>query len=73
MKLFPDRLRRWSNSRGRLEPHPDLVRLTEEDRRYLTSLYDDSTPLPADAESALSSTIRVWAIYASATVRSIYP
>lgn len=55
MKLFPDRLRRWSNSRGRLEPHPDLVRLTEEDRRYLTSLYDDSTPLPADAESALSS------------------
>lgn len=35
------------------EPHPDLVRLTEEDRRYLTTLYDDTTPLPPDAEAEL--------------------
>jgi SAM-dependent methyltransferase len=36
------------------EPHPDLVRLTAEDRRYLTSLYDDSVPLPAGASEELS-------------------
>ncbi len=36
------------------EPHPDLVRLTSEDRRYLTSLYDDSTPLPAGATRELT-------------------
>ena len=45
------RLRR----RGR-EPEPprELVVLSEEDRRYLTSLYDDSVPLPAGAERELS-------------------
>ena len=32
------------------EPHPDLVRLTPEDRRYLTTLYDDRVPLPPDAQ-----------------------
>lgn len=37
------------------EPHPDLVRLTAEDRRYLTSLYDDSVPLPDGAQSVLSA------------------
>jgi SAM-dependent methyltransferase len=42
------RLRRGSR---RAEPHPDLVRLTPEDRRYLTSLYDDSVPLPPGAEA----------------------
>jgi SAM-dependent methyltransferase len=31
------------------EPHPDLVRLTPEDRRYLTTLHDDRVPLPASA------------------------
>ena len=36
------------------QPHPDLVRLTPEDRRYLTSLYDDSVPLPPEAEEELS-------------------
>jgi SAM-dependent methyltransferase len=36
-------------------PHPDLVRLTAEDRRYLTSLYDDSVPLPPGADTALST------------------
>jgi len=35
------------------QPHPDLVRLTAEDHRYLTSLYDDSTPLPPDAAESL--------------------
>jgi SAM-dependent methyltransferase len=37
------------------EPHPDLVRLTPEDHRYLTSLYDDSVPLPLGAERELSA------------------
>lgn len=36
------------------QPHPDLIKLTPEDRRYLTSLYDDRTPLPAGAEEELS-------------------
>jgi SAM-dependent methyltransferase len=35
-------------------PHPDLIELTEEDRVYLTSLYDESVPLPEGAEEALS-------------------
>ena len=34
-------------------PH-ELITLTEEDRRYLTTLYDDSVPLPADAAESLS-------------------
>jgi SAM-dependent methyltransferase len=38
----------------RVEPHPDLVRLTPEDRRFLTSLYDDSVPLPPGAERELN-------------------
>jgi SAM-dependent methyltransferase len=36
------------------EPHPDLLRLTPEDRRYLTTLHDDSVPLPPGAERELS-------------------
>lgn len=36
------------------DPHPDLVRLSPEDRRYLTSLYDDSVPLPPGAEGELT-------------------
>lgn len=35
------------------QPHPDLVTLTPEDRRYLTSLFDDTVPLPAGAEEEL--------------------
>lgn len=42
-----------SRRRGRVEPHPDLVRLTPEDHRYLSSLYDDSVPLPDGAEREL--------------------
>lgn len=34
-------------------PHPDLVQLTPEDRRYLTTLHDDTTPLPPGAETTL--------------------
>jgi SAM-dependent methyltransferase len=34
-------------------PHPDVVRLTPEDHRYLTSLHDDSVPLPPGAEHEL--------------------
>jgi SAM-dependent methyltransferase len=48
------RLRRLLPARSRgPEPHPDLVRITDEDRRYLTSLYDDSAPLPEGAEREL--------------------
>jgi SAM-dependent methyltransferase len=36
------------------QPHPDLVRLTEEDWRYLTNLHDESVPLPPGAERELS-------------------
>lgn len=32
---------------------PELITLTDEDRRYLTTLYDDSVPLPPDAEQTL--------------------
>lgn len=39
--------------RGRVDPHPDIVRLTPEDHRYLSSLYDDSVPLPDGAEREL--------------------
>ena len=34
-------------------PPPELVRITPEDRRYLTSLYQDSVPLPPQAEVEL--------------------
>jgi SAM-dependent methyltransferase len=36
-------------------PDATLVKLTDEDRRYLTTLHDDSIPLPPGAEQALSS------------------
>ena len=35
------------------QPLPELVQLSEEDRRYLTSFHDDSVPLPAGAEERL--------------------
>jgi SAM-dependent methyltransferase len=40
--------------RGRADAHPDLAGPTAEDRRYLTSLYDESAPLPPGAEVELS-------------------
>jgi SAM-dependent methyltransferase len=52
MRAHVRRLRRLVRSRS-IEPHPDLLELTPEDRRYLTSLYDDSTPLPPGAEREL--------------------
>jgi SAM-dependent methyltransferase len=39
--------------RGRVDPHPDVVKLTPEDHRYLTSLHDDSVALPDGAEREL--------------------
>jgi hypothetical protein len=48
-------LRRLVRSRFR-RPHPDLVRLTAEDRRYLTSYYDDTVPLPEGAKRELRDT-----------------
>lgn len=33
---------------------PELVRLTDEDRRYLTTLHDETTPLPPGADDDLS-------------------
>jgi SAM-dependent methyltransferase len=41
--------------RRRIEPHPDVIKLTPEDHRYLTSFYDDSVPLPDGAGRALST------------------
>lgn len=35
------------------EPLPELVTFSDEDRRYLTTLHDESVPLPAGAESYL--------------------
>ena len=32
---------------------PELISLTDDDRRYLTTLYDDSVPLPPGAEQTL--------------------
>jgi SAM-dependent methyltransferase len=55
MRRAVERLRRARRRRRGPEPHPDLVRLTPEDRRYLTALYDDSVPLPAGAAEELSS------------------
>ena len=51
------RLRSLGSRDREPQPHPDLVRLTPEDRRYLTSLYDDSLPLPPGAEEALTEPI----------------
>ena len=47
------RLRRLVDPRSRRELHPDLRGPSEEDRRYLTSLYDDSVPLPEEAAREL--------------------
>lgn len=58
-------LRRWQRVRRRMRAfrrgrggvdHPDLAGPTLEDRHYLTSLYDDSAPLPPGAARELSST-----------------
>lgn len=49
------RLRERARRHSEPEPHPDLVRLTAEDRRYLTSFYDDAVPLPEGAETTLVS------------------
>jgi SAM-dependent methyltransferase len=38
-----------------MRPDPDLITLTKEDRRYLTSLYDASVPLPDGAADDLSA------------------
>ena len=35
------------------QPHRELVEISEEDRRYLTTLYDDSVPLPPGADARL--------------------
>lgn len=53
--MRPRGLRDGLRRRGKAQP-PDseLFSLTEEDRRYLSSLYDDSVALPAGAELDLS-------------------
>ena len=51
MNIGLRRLRR----RGSVVPHPDVVRLTPEDHRYLTSFYDDRVPLPPGAGDQLTS------------------
>lgn len=48
-------LRRLRGLRARLGPvDPGLARLSEEERQYLSSLHDDSVPLPPGAERELS-------------------
>lgn len=47
------RLARLRAGRQASQPHPPTVALTDEDRRYLTSLYDETTPLPPGAEQEL--------------------
>ena len=53
MSAVPTRLRKLVRARS-VEPHPDVVRLTPEDRRYLTSFHDDRVPLPPGAGRELS-------------------
>ena len=54
MSPMPSRIRRLGRiARRPPEPHPELVTLTPEDRRYLTSFYDDSVPLPDGASEQL--------------------
>ncbi|HEX2234338.1 MAG TPA: putative sugar O-methyltransferase [Thermoleophilaceae bacterium] len=56
-KLFPPEgqgRRLLRRRRGGLQPHPDLIRLSPEDWRYLTTLHDDTVPLPPDADTELS-------------------
>ena len=50
------RVRRRVGALGRRrdDEHPDLAGPTEEDHRYLTSLYDERAPLPAGAERELA-------------------
>ena len=55
IRRFADRLLSGRGGGALPQPHPALVTLSEEDRRYLTSLYDDSVPLPAGAEEVLRS------------------
>ena len=54
MSALTDRLRRLRDRGAAPEPHPDLVRITDEDRRYLTTLHDERAPLPPGAAEELS-------------------
>jgi SAM-dependent methyltransferase len=54
MSALSGRLRRLRWIGRPTKPHPDLPKLTEADRVYLTSLYDESVPLPSGASEALS-------------------
>lgn len=47
------RLRGSVRQRTPPEPHPDLIRLSPEDRRYLTTWHDESVPLPPGAAETL--------------------
>src|SRR5205085_10046501 len=55
--LLPPRgYRRLPFRRARApQPHPDLIQLSPEDWHYITSLHDDSVPLPPGAEQELSA------------------
>jgi len=46
-------VRRLLRRRGQPEPLRELIELSDEDRRYLTTLHDDSVPLPSGAEAEL--------------------
>src|SRR3954470_21070776 len=54
-------IRRRLRRRGDEGPQPirELIELTPEDHRYLTTLYDDSTPLPESASDLRSDSPRL--------------
>lgn len=43
----------WRRRGSEAEPLPELVTLTDEDRRYLTTLHDETVPLPEGADEYL--------------------
>ena len=48
-----NRLRRLLRGPELPQPHRELIEISEEDRRYLTTLHDDSVPLPPGADERL--------------------
>jgi SAM-dependent methyltransferase len=59
LRLMPTRLRqRLQRTRGP-QPIRELIELSPEDHRYLTTLYDDSTPLPESAAELHSDSARL--------------
>src|SRR5262249_9326594 len=56
---MPTGLRRRIRQRRGPQPIRELIELSPEDHRYLTTLYDDSTPLPDSASELTSDSPRL--------------